>query len=67
MLMGQENPNNIGITISTILNAIINSDYVFLYYDYIIKTKGIDLVQYNENLFSLESKLSTIIYIKKIY
>ena len=60
MLMGQENPNNIGITISTILNNIINSDYVLPSYDYLIKSKGIYLVPSNANLFSLESKLSTV-------
>ena len=62
MLMGQENPNNIGITISTILNNIINSDYVLPSYDYLIKSKGINLVPSNANLFSLESKLSTVLF-----
>lgn len=60
MLMVQENPNNICVTISTILNNIINSDYVLPSYDYLIKSKGINLVPSNANLFSLESKLTTV-------
>ena len=60
MLMCNENPNNIGVTISTILNNIINSDYILPSYDYVIKSKGINLVPSNANLFSLESKLSTV-------
>ena len=39
MLMFNENPNSIGVTISTILNNIINSDYILPYYDYVIKSK----------------------------
>ena len=60
MLMCNENPNNIGITISTILNNIINSDYILPSYDYVIKSKGINLVPSNANLFSLETKLTTV-------
>lgn len=60
LLMCNKNPNKIEVTISTILNNIINNDYVLPSYDYIIESKGIYLVPANANLFSLENKLSTI-------
>lgn len=62
ILMSNKNPNNINVTISTILNNIINNDYVLPVYDYVIKCKGLDLVPSNANLFSLESKLSTVTF-----
>lgn len=62
MIMSDKNPNKIEVTISTILNNIINNNYVLPTYDYIIKCKGIDLVPSNANLFSLESKLSAITF-----
>ena len=62
ILMSNKNPNNIKVTISTILNNIINNDYVLPVYDYVIKCKGLDLVPSNANLFSLESKLSTVTF-----
>lgn len=62
ILMSNKNPNNINVTISTILNNIINNDYVLPAYEYIIKCKGVDLVPFNANLFSLESKLSTVTF-----
>lgn len=62
ILMSNKNPNNINVTISTILNNIINNDYVLPAYEYIIKCKGVDLVPSNANLFSLESKLSTVTF-----
>ena len=60
MLMCSENPNNIGVTISTILNNIIDNNYILPSEDYLIKTKGINLIPANANLFSLESRLSTV-------
>ncbi|WP_284345842.1 ParA family protein [[Clostridium] colinum] len=60
--MCNENPNSIGVTISTILNNIIDNNYILPSEDYLIKTKGINLVPANSNLFSLESKLSTVTF-----
>ena len=60
--MSDKNPNNIEVTISTILNTIINHNYVLPACDYIIKCKDIDLVPSNANLFTLESKLSTVTF-----
>ncbi|MDE6357052.1 MAG: ParA family protein [Eubacteriales bacterium] len=62
MIMSDKNPNKIEITISTILNNIINHNYILPSYDYIIKCKGINLVPSNANLFTLESKLSTVTF-----
>ncbi len=62
MLMCNENPNSLNITISTVLNNIIDNNYILPSEDYLIKTKGINLIPANANLFSLESKLSTVTF-----
>lgn len=60
ILIGNKNPNQITTTISTILNNIIDKNYIIEKEELIIKNKGIDLIPSNANLFSLESKLTTI-------
>lgn len=60
ILMGNKNPNQITTTISTVLNNIIDKNYIIEKEEVIIKNKGIDLIPSNANLFSLESKLTTI-------
>ncbi|MBS5794597.1 MAG: ParA family protein [Clostridiales bacterium] len=60
ILIGNKNPNQITTTISTILNNIIDKNYIIEKEEVIIKNKGIDLIPSNANLFSLESKLTTI-------
>lgn len=62
MIMQDKNPNNIKITIWNVLNEIINNDYIIPISDYVIKCKGIDLVPSNSNLFTLESKLTTVTF-----
>lgn len=60
LIMSDENPNNIKITISTIINYIIKGEELPPKKTYIIKSKGIDLIPLNANLFTLETKLSTV-------
>ena len=60
LIMSDENPNNIKITISTIINYIIKGEELPPKETYIIKSKGIDLIPSNANLFTLETKLSTV-------
>ena len=50
LIMSDENPNNIKITISTIINYIIKDEELPLKETYIIKNKGIDLIPSNANL-----------------
>ena len=58
--MSDENPNNIKVTISTIINYIIKDEELPSKEIYIIRNKGIDLIPSNANLFTLETKLSTV-------
>ncbi len=60
MIMGDKNPNEIEITISTLINKVITKDSLPQKEDYIIKNKGIDLIPANSNLFTLERNLCNI-------
>ena len=60
MIMGDKNPNEIEITISTLINKTITKDSLPPKEDYIIKNKGIDLIPANSNLFTLERNLCNI-------
>ena len=60
MIMGNKNPNEIEITISTLINKVITKDSLPPKDDYIIKNKGIDLIPANSNLFTLERNLCNI-------
>ena len=60
MIMGDKNPNEIDITISTLINKIIMKENLPPKENYIIKNKGIDLIPSNSNLFTLERNLCNI-------
>ena len=60
MIMGDKNPNEIEITISTLINKVITKDNLPPKQDYIIKNKGIHLIPANSNLFTLERNLCNI-------
>lgn len=49
--MGYKNPNEIEITISTLINKVITKESLPLKEGYIIKNKAIDLIHANSNLF----------------
>ncbi len=60
MIMGDKNPNEIEITISTLINKVITKESLPPKENYIIKNKGIDLIPANSNLFTLERNLCNI-------
>lgn len=60
MIMSDKNPNEIEITISTLINKVITKESLSSKEDYIIKNKGIDLIPANSNLFTLERNLCNI-------
>ena len=60
MIMEDKNPNEIEITISTLINKVITKESLPPKEDYIIKNKGINLIPANSNLFTLERNLCNI-------
>lgn len=63
LLMGVENPNAIGITISTLLGKVILEEQLPDPEEYLIHTgSGVDLIPSNSQLFALERNLISIDY-----
>ncbi len=61
LLMGVQNPNTLEVTISTLLNKIINEESLPPLDSYRIKTdSGVDLIASNSQLFSLERNLAGV-------
>ena len=61
LLMGVKNPNTLEITISTLVNRIINEEQLPQPEEYIIKTDcGVDLIPSNTQLFSFERNMTGV-------